>query len=203
MPQFFQVLRAATVASALALVFAKAAIAVPFKDSSSNHSILEARQGDTATCPLQGDTKLVGDGDPHQTFYHEQVSDKLGCGDGECAITSEESWSISVGFSSEISSAEWIAGGFSVEKEYSKTQGYSCYGVAGDEVCLWQMVQHTDYTVQNIKVNPCTLAESEPDGDPFVLSSPNSEQGNYYCVRNACREKGEGHWEDRSKPGTA
>ncbi|KAF4556474.1 Hypothetical protein D9617_1g083520 [Elsinoe fawcettii] len=138
----------------------------------------------------------VGDGDPHQNFYHIQLTRDLTCEPTlSCNIGRTEAEGMSVGFSFNIApdaALGWIDGGFSVEKSWEVGETQTCDGGPGDNVCLWQRVQHTAYTVRDKYTSPCGTVGY---GKPYVIRSPNKEQRGSYCVRNHCQVKGYGYWE--------
>jgi len=60
-------------------------------------------------------TDRVGDGDPHQNYYHTQVTQTMNCGRGGSCTTSEMI-THTIGYSINLGATlfEWIDGGFSV-----------------------------------------------------------------------------------------
>lgn len=98
--------------------------------------------------------------------------------------------------------SSWLSGGFRVEKSHYTGNAYECRGKSFETVCVWDRVDQTAYTVENGFTNTCGNAWLK-HGNPFVIWSPNRDQGpNYYCVRGAryCRSLGQG-WLD-TDPGT-
>ncbi|CAP65758.1 uncharacterized protein PODANS_7_445 [Podospora anserina S mat+] len=179
---------------------------VQAQDQLPSHPTLRARQGSILRCPPYRETRLVGDGNPHQNYYHVQMTSKGRCGDGDCEISYETSETKTFSWTASASIAGWISGGFAVEKSHSFAENFNCVGKEGHDtnVCVWQMIAHTAYTVQNYIVYPCSN-KAVRDGDPFILWSPNANNvgSEYYCVRNTCRAgKGDNWWDKSpSRPG--
>ncbi|RYP57212.1 hypothetical protein DL770_010717 [Monosporascus sp. CRB-9-2] len=164
---------------------------------------LEKRQG--ACGAWSATTWLIGDGNPHQNYWHQQLSENMQCGAAPtCSVGEQQSTSFTVGFTATVNPAAWISGGFSVSQSWNTGNSYTCGGNSGDTVCVWYNTAHTAYTVQNGIVNT-VCGGSEPVGDPFILFSPNSENvgGSYYCVIGAqyCRSKGQGYWDKSGRAG--
>ncbi|KAK4177839.1 hypothetical protein QBC36DRAFT_210847 [Triangularia setosa] len=174
------------------------------QDQLSAHPTLRARQG--IFCAPYREARLVGDGNPHQNYFHVQMTSIVNCGDGGCEMAYETSNTQTFTWSASASIAGWISGGFAVEKSHSVAEAITCIGdPAHDQhVCVWQKIAHTAYTVQNYIVYPCSKHE-KPDGEPFVVWSPNANNvgSEYYCVRNTCRAgKGDNWWDKSpSRPG--
>ncbi|OBU00954.1 hypothetical protein VE01_00773 [Pseudogymnoascus verrucosus] len=161
---------------------------------------LEERQGACGTWSSY--TALEGDGDPHQNYYLNQLSENIECGSSpSCAVGHEESKSYTIGFSVSGSIDSWIGGGFDVSESWTTGNEYTCYGAAGDTVCVWYKTALTAYTVRNYDYNQCTGAS--PRGTA-VIKSPNNNNkgGNYYCVMgSACRSQGEGYFDLNGRAG--
>ena len=91
-------------------------------------------------------TELEGNGNPHQNYLHQQISEIItcdqdaGCSAGE-SIT--ESFSVSWSFGIGKKVTEWISGGFSVQESWSTGNNYVCQGAASDTVCIWYNTAHT------------------------------------------------------------
>ncbi|KAK0736414.1 hypothetical protein B0T21DRAFT_288243 [Apiosordaria backusii] len=168
------------------------------EDQLHSHPTLRARQGSLLFCRPYREARLVGDGNPHQNYFHVQMTSLLRCGDGDCEIQYETGRAETFSWSASASIAGWISGGFAVEKTHSHAEATTCNGKPGDiHVCVWQKVAHTAYTVQNWIVNPCNN-DAKPEGEPFVIWSPNANNvgSEYYCVRNTCRAgKGDNYWD--------
>ncbi|OBT64832.1 hypothetical protein VE03_06403 [Pseudogymnoascus sp. 23342-1-I1] len=166
----------------------------PKRSAEESPRSLEERQGACGTWSSY--TALVGDGDPHQNYYLNQLSENIQCGSSpSCAVGHEESKSYTIGFSVSASIDSWIGGGFDVSKSWTTGNEYTCYGAEGDTVCVWYKTAHTAYTVQNYDYNQCTGADAKGKA---VIQSPNNgnKGGNFYCVMgSACRSQGEGYWD--------
>ncbi|KPM37924.1 hypothetical protein AK830_g8633 [Neonectria ditissima] len=146
------------------------------------------------TCVSGRTTKLVGDGNPHQNYYLEQLSETINCGSADsCSVGESQSQSITVGFSVSATLWEWLTGGFDVSVSWTTGNTYTCTADAGETVCIWYNTAHTAYTVQNADSGPCL---NSPVGDSFVLYSPNANNdgGGYYCVVGTCRSQTNGYW---------
>ncbi|RYP43800.1 hypothetical protein DL768_009661 [Monosporascus sp. mg162] len=164
---------------------------------------LEKRQG--ACGAWSATTWPVGNGDPHQNYWHQQLSENMQCGAAPtCSVGEQQSTSFTVGFTATANPAAWISGGFSVTQSWVTGNSYTCSGNSGDTVCVWYNTAHTAYTAQNGIVNT-VCGGSEPVGDPFILFSPNTDNvgGSYYCVIGAqyCRSKGQGYWDKSGRAG--
>ncbi|WEW61260.1 hypothetical protein PRK78_006750 [Emydomyces testavorans] len=143
-------------------------------------------------------TERYGDGDPHQNYYHMQVSDVLDCTNGQCGVT--RSHEFSIGYSVSVNVGDWISGGFGVEKTYTEAKEYQCQGQPGESVCVWVSLAHTAYTVSDVQRGLGT--DCERVGPLSVMRSPNSgfKGSHYYCVRNNCRNEGDGYWQTAYAP---
>ncbi|KAI0191387.1 hypothetical protein EV127DRAFT_407331 [Xylaria flabelliformis] len=146
-------------------------------------------------------TNLVGDGNPHQVPWDQQISTKQNCGSAAaCSVTVTKEhtltygWSVGVGY-------EWVSGGFSVEESFTDGESHECQGNKGQTVCVWRVYQYTAYTVADTKcyyfngvASGCTTSK------PYVLSSPNKcQKGGFYCKTGSeCSNDGYGFW----KPNT-
>ncbi|RYP22275.1 hypothetical protein DL765_001789 [Monosporascus sp. GIB2] len=131
-------------------------------------------------CPIYHLTRLLDNGNPHQNPLHIQLSDVMECGQRSCGIERFESVSFTIGFSASATIAQWISGGFAVEKSIQTGNAYSCDGDPGDVFAVWRRQAQTAYTVRNFKMD-CGRTSY---GNPFVMWSPNSNNrgGAYYCV---------------------
>ncbi|KFY39147.1 hypothetical protein V495_06128 [Pseudogymnoascus sp. VKM F-4514 (FW-929)] len=192
---------APTIQSIANSMFAKAAApSVAERSVEEAPRSLEERQG---ACGVWSSyTALEGNGDPHQNYYLNQLSENIQCGSSpSCAVGHEESKSYTIGFSVSGSIDSWIGGGFDVSESWTTGNEYTCYGAAGDTVCVWYKTAHTAYTVRNYDYNQCTGAS--PKGTAVVKSPNNNNKGgNYYCVMgSACRSQGEGYWDNNGPAG--
>lgn len=163
-------------------------------------------------------TELVGDGDPHQNYYHIQLSvsgllptnangarltrsptqEANYCGQAtECSVGHEVSKSYTVGWSGGVSGFDFFSGGFEVQETWATGDTYTCTGKTGDTVCVWYIVAHTAYTVDSwIEYPGC------PTGQPIekeraVIKAPNKNNagGNYDCrIGDECKAQGEARW---------
>ncbi|KAG9255663.1 uncharacterized protein F5Z01DRAFT_651753 [Emericellopsis atlantica] len=151
-------------------------------------------------CSPNYGVNVVGNGNPHQNYFDQQLSETINCqASPSCSVGHEKETSITVEWSADISANGWISAGFSVSKSWTTGNEYTCYGGAYDEVCVWYNTAHTAYTVQNVKSEPCS--QSVTYSDPFVMYSPNNNNagGGYYCVVGTCRSKTDSYW-DKSGP---
>ncbi|KAK7418933.1 hypothetical protein QQX98_003636 [Neonectria punicea] len=156
-------------------------------------------------CQPKATTYMVGDGDPHQNYYHKQISENIFCGASpSCAVGYEQSESYTIGFSVSGDITSWLSGGFDVQKSWETGNSYTCYGAVGDTVCVWYNTAHTAYTVRSVvtQQQPCSNPV-ETVSDPVVIKSPNSNNrgGGYYCVIGTCRAKGDAYWDDNGPAG--
>ncbi|KAF1830286.1 hypothetical protein BDW02DRAFT_609111 [Decorospora gaudefroyi] len=145
-------------------------------------------------CTTSDNTVKVGDGFPHQNYHKQQISENIYCGSSpSCSVGHEQSTSFTVGWTASASANGWIDAGFEVQESWSSGNQYTCYGSAGDELCIWYNTAHTAYTVQNNHYNSCKHPSNERYGDAFVMFSPNQQNagGGYYCVIGTCRNKGD------------
>ncbi|KAI7162803.1 hypothetical protein KC349_g1722 [Hortaea werneckii] len=168
-------------------------------DGLGNGSSLDKRQLCNQFDPR---TTLVGDGDPHQDWLHQQMTDTIACGGGSCSVGQTLTHSYSFGWSASASAAGWITGGFSVQESVSSGNAYTCDAGPGESVCLWKHIGHTAYTVQNQLCNPCSGCKNL--GEKYVMTSPNSNNigTNFYCVRgSACRLRGSHYWQYNIRAG--
>lgn len=172
--------------------------------------------------PIQS-TVAVGDGDPHQNYYHLQISvsgsvlnsvinsqtnflqEVINCGSAaSCSVGYVQSESFTIGFSTSATIYEWLSLGFDVSKSWTTGNTYTCTGEEGDDVCIWYNTAHTAVTVRNYVSqlapcgNPVTIVS-----DPVIVKSPNSDNrgGGYYCVIGTCRAKGDNYWDNTGPAG--
>ncbi|KAI5357779.1 hypothetical protein Slin14017_G117920 [Septoria linicola] len=148
-------------------------------------------------------TARVGNGDPHQNPYQQQVTQSLRCGPGGgCSVSISHSHSISWTASANAAYG-WISGGFSVSESYSTGRTYTCNGNAGGDVCIWYSYGVTAYTVRSTQ---CYYYNGQAsmcrDLGTRVLFSPNNcQQGSPYCVRgSACRSENQGYYVTANAP---
>ncbi|KAF4994522.1 hypothetical protein FGRMN_5731 [Fusarium graminum] len=156
-----------------------------------------------APCRTVGRTIRVGDGDPHQNYFHKQLSEVMSCGSANsCSVSDSQSKSFTIGWTATANPAEWISGGFSVTLSWTTGNSYSCSGGAGESVCIWYKTAHTAYTVRNRQMDTC-IPEEANDSDPFIIFSPNEANrgGGYYCVVGTCRAQGDGYWDYSGRAG--
>ncbi|EAA30077.1 hypothetical protein GE21DRAFT_5003 [Neurospora crassa] len=143
-----------------------------------------------------------GDGDPHQTPKHIQVTESLDCGNGECSIGQVEVHSMTIRFTAGAKLSRWISAGFRVEQSTTTGSIKECRAGAYDWVAAWVKVGRTSYRVRNGLFNSCT--GTKPQGDVFTITSPNANNngGNPYCVRGKryVRRLGDS-WDEAPKPG--
>ncbi|KAF7555826.1 hypothetical protein G7Z17_g1937 [Cylindrodendrum hubeiense] len=157
-------------------------------------------------CAPISTTYVIGDGDPHQNYYHKQLSESIECRDApSCSAGFEQSESFTIGFSASASIAGWITGGFDVQQSWETGRAYNCYGAKGDTVCVWYNTAHTAITVKNLLTLqiPCTNPVRQYVSDPVILKSPNARNrgGGYYCVIGACRSIGDDYWDNTGPAG--
>ncbi|KAF5249676.1 hypothetical protein FANTH_4984 [Fusarium anthophilum] len=160
---------------------------------------LEKRQ--TACAGWFTRTVLVGDGDPHQNYFHKQLSENINCASAaSCSVGQSDSTSFTIGWTANSAGPSWISGGFSVSESWTTGNSYTCNAGKGETVCIWYNIAHTAYTVQEWTKNTCTEGSG---GTPFVMFSPNENNkgGGYYCVIGTCRSKGEGYWDYNGRAG--
>ncbi|KAF9761351.1 hypothetical protein IL306_003848 [Fusarium sp. DS 682] len=148
-------------------------------------------------------TRLVGNGDPHQNYFHKQLSENINCGNAQsCSVGKTDSESFTIGFTVSAGgpAATWISGGFGVSESWTTGNSYTCNGGPGETICIWYNIAHTAYTVQDVTTNPCTGSK---ESSPYVMFSPNENNsgGGYYCVVGTCRSKGEGYWDYNGRAG--
>ncbi|KAI0468007.1 hypothetical protein F4859DRAFT_492383 [Xylaria cf. heliscus] len=146
-------------------------------------------------------TNIVGDGNPHQVPWDQQVSYKQSCGGASaCSVSVEKEHTISYGWSVGIG-YEWVDGGFEVEESWTDGEAHECQGSADQTVCVWRVYQYTAYTVADTKCYYFNGAASDcTTSEPYVLSSPNKcQKGGFYCKTGSqCGDDGYGFW----KPNT-
>ncbi|KAK1775761.1 hypothetical protein QBC45DRAFT_421414 [Copromyces sp. CBS 386.78] len=149
----------------------------------NNKTVTDMAKRQYNPCSIwSANTVLEGNGDPHQTPKHIQLSDPIDCGNGGCSVAHTAVKSMSIGFSVGAELASWISGGFSVEQSVETGSAYECSG-DHEWVAVWKIVPRTSYWVRNALFNSCT--GSQPVGSPFLLTSPNSgtKDRSFYCVR--------------------
>ena len=99
------------------------------------------------------DNNAPGDGDPHQNYYHIQLSDNINCEGGSCQTSESNTDSKTIGFTigtnSNAKKLGWFQGGFSVSETWTTGNAYTCDGTAGEIVCVWQNVAHTAVNQQS------------------------------------------------------
>ncbi|KAG7007337.1 hypothetical protein G7Y79_00010g028380 [Physcia stellaris] len=146
---------------------------------------------------------LVGDGNPHQNYFHQQLSENIDCsGDAQpCSVGESDSQSFTVGWSITTGPDDlegWISGGFDVSETWTTGNTYNCGVAPGQVGCIWYKTAHTAYTVHRVAPDFCGIPSS-----PSVIRGPNTNNagGGYYCVIGTCRSKGEGYWDSYQPAG--
>ncbi|KAG9255765.1 uncharacterized protein F5Z01DRAFT_699546 [Emericellopsis atlantica] len=170
--------------------------------SASPASHLEERDPQIV-CTSSSSTELIGDGNPHQNYRHQQISENIFCGSSDtCTVGHEQSKTFTVGWTSEISADGWISGGFEVQQSWTSGNEYTCYAHTGETGCVWYNLAHTAYTVHNHEYNSCVWPTNKYS-DPFVMWSPNKNNrgGGYYCVIGTCRAQGDYYWDLNGRAG--
>ncbi|KAF4426135.1 hypothetical protein F53441_14140 [Fusarium austroafricanum] len=147
---------------------------------------------------------LVNDGDPHQNYFHKQLSENINCANAQsCSVGKTDSESFTIGFTVSAGgpAATWMSGGFSVSESWTTGNSYTCNGGPGETICIWYNIAHTAYTVQEWSSNPC--GGGHASSKPYIMFSPNANNkgGGYYCVVGTCRSKGEGYWDYNGRAG--
>lgn len=147
---------------------------------------------------------LVGDGDPHQSYYYRQVTQNFDCGDGDCALLKFESRTFNVGFGGSDNAATedhtFASLGFDVSETWTSGQRFSCSGKRGDKLCAWVKVASTNYTVKNRYSRGCL----KQNLNPYVISAPNKDNkgGEYECKRDDdCKYLDAEHWDPNRRAG--
>ncbi|KAM0712360.1 hypothetical protein Q7P37_011455 [Cladosporium fusiforme] len=180
---------------------ASLALGAPTKDGN-----LEARQagvpGGNACGPVHYETRLVDDGSPKQWIYEVQLTRGLRCTDAECSISREEVKSREISASFSIDGGSWISGDFSVTESTSTGETNSCPADSDrDRVCIWDEVDHTEYTVQDWKTEQTASSCSNwiKDGDEYTITSPNkSNEGDVVCKwEDECQSQGATNWVEK------
>lgn len=168
---------------------------------------LEKRFGPVCVPPRVRLVERVGDGNPHQNSWHEQLTENMVCGSAdECSTSEEKSHDVSVEWSVGLQGMEswgWISGGFAVSESWSTSITNTCTGGdTADLVCLWYNTQHTAYTVKT-RHRACGEPKIK-ETEPYVIKSPNKNNigGGYYCVTGgACRNIGAHYWNNNGRAG--
>ncbi|KAK3994806.1 hypothetical protein QBC44DRAFT_367323 [Cladorrhinum sp. PSN332] len=165
--------------------------------NADNIIALDRRQG--TNCYPVIISEKVGDGNPHQNFYHKQLSENMSCGSAkECSATWEKTKSYSVGWSASINGGAWTTGGFAVQTTWSTGNSYTCTGDKNQKVCTWYKVAHTAFTVQNFFFNACYGTKTKTGGT-YVIFAPNqgnkNANGGVYCRTGSnCQGQGAEFW---------
>ena len=99
-------------------------------------------------CPSQGSRiDLVGDGDPHQNYWNEQLSEVQTCSQTSgCSVGQAQSYTVSVSFSvSAAATKTWgfIDFGFGVSESWGTVSSYTCNGNPSEKICIWHNTAHT------------------------------------------------------------
>ena len=167
--------------------------------------VLNRRQG--TNCYPTIITEKVGNGDPHQHFFHKQLSENMNCASASsCSVGSEKTKSYTVGWTASISGGTWITGGFEVMKTWSTGNTYTCNGNKGQKICTWYKVAHTAFKVQNYFYNSCFGTKTK-SGDAYLIYAPNKNNknanGGVYCrTEGNCHFQGDSFWDhSNSRPG--
>ncbi|ORX40173.1 hypothetical protein BD324DRAFT_648775 [Kockovaella imperatae] len=149
-----------------------------------------------------------GDGDPHQNYWHVQLSEPISCGGGGCSVDETQTKSLTIGFSIGTNSnfkpggnAVWFQPSFSVQEQWQTGNQYQCDGNPNGRVAIWQNVAHTAYSVANTPSGNCGESNSDYDTYVNIYRAPNQQNqgGGFYCVRDDgsgyVRNQGDGYWE--------
>ncbi|KAM0345650.1 hypothetical protein ACHAPU_006304 [Fusarium lateritium] len=158
-----------------------------------------------SACKILTGTSPVDGGDPHQNFFHKQLSEVVNCGSAQsCSVGNTQSKSYTIGWTATFTPASWISGGFSVSESWTTGNTYSCNGGPGEDICVWYNTAHTAYTAINREYDTCGTGSGWVNvGDNFVIYSPNESNrgGGYYCVVGTCRAQGDGYWDYSGRAG--
>ncbi|KAF4341216.1 hypothetical protein FBEOM_4874 [Fusarium beomiforme] len=162
----------------------------------NTHQILQPR------CQRMPKPRLDGDGDPHQRYFHQQLSEVTTCRDDQsCGTASSDGKTFTKGYSMTYNFGQWIAAGFNVGRAWTTGNAYSCNadGKKAQKVCVWYKVAHTAYTVRN---RPNKGGINHRHGKQYVIASPNkgNKGGGYECrINEECEEKGARYWDCNGK----
>ncbi|KLO95439.1 uncharacterized protein LW93_7979 [Fusarium fujikuroi] len=157
----------------------------------------DVREGFSTT-----ERELVGDGNPRQHYFHQQISEPIRCGNSRgCTVGKTDSESFTVGATFNVGQDKyWASMGFAVTKSWSTGNTYSCNGGQNETVCIWYNTAHTTYTVKETTRAP---GEYEKTTSIYDISSPNKNNkgGDYYCVVGHCKAKGDSWWDRNGRRG--
>ncbi|KAF5671268.1 hypothetical protein FHETE_4238 [Fusarium heterosporum] len=134
--------------------------------------------------------------DPHQLYYFEQMT----CGkNGGCEISKSETEGQSVSLSASVSGDGWISAGFEVSEYTESGEVQTCYGEAGDTICVFWRTANTMYGVSRQAMKCC-----QNDGAPYdtTITSPNKDNlgSSAICGRNEqCHSKGHSYWNNMER----
>ncbi|KAF7548808.1 hypothetical protein G7Z17_g6808 [Cylindrodendrum hubeiense] len=136
--------------------------------------------------------------DPHQAYFFQQVTSNHQCGNEGCEISKSETEGHTVGFHADASAGGWISAGFDVSEYVESGEVQTCYGEAGDTICVFWRAANTMYTV-NIQSNMCCRAG---DKSPMVITSPNVNNlgSGSICGRNEqCHTIDHSYWNNMER----
>ncbi|KAF4626835.1 hypothetical protein G7Y89_g11321 [Cudoniella acicularis] len=140
-------------------------------------------------CQVNCKVQNVGDGNMHIDWQYTQVTEPLACNGESCNVGYTETyttqWSINAGVN-----VGFFTGGFAVSESFAQGDTNTCDGVAGDTVCVWRSVAYAAYTVQPDPSQPiCNW-----NGNIVMRAPLTDNPGQFYCVKNACRNINDNYW---------
>ncbi|KAG8625786.1 hypothetical protein KVT40_006187 [Elsinoe batatas] len=116
-------------------------------------------------------TVLHGDGNPHQNYFHQQRTSPVQCSQNGCSATYTHGDSFTVGWSASFPIFKWIGGGFNVGMTWTTSEGTTCNGTPGEEVCVWYNTAHTAYTVENWTTDDVCMNKERMESLSIVKSA--------------------------------
>ncbi|KAH7127871.1 hypothetical protein B0J13DRAFT_453966 [Dactylonectria estremocensis] len=136
--------------------------------------------------------------DPHQLYFFQQMTSNHQCGTEGCEISKSDVQGQTVSVHADVSAGGWISAGFEVSQYEESGEVQTCYGEAGDTICVFWRTANTIYTA-NIQSNVCCRAG---DKSPIVITSPNKNEvgSGSICGRNEqCHTKGHSYWNNMER----
>ncbi|KAF2223007.1 hypothetical protein BDZ85DRAFT_312568 [Elsinoe ampelina] len=145
-------------------------------------------------------TVLHGDGNPAPELFPS--TEDIQCSQNGCSATYTQGDSFTVGWSASFPIFKWIGGGFNVGMTWTTSEGTTCNGNPGEEVCVWYNTAHTAYTVENWTTDDVCM-NNERMESLSIVKSPNAlnRGGKMYCVIGTCRAVTDSYWDNTPVPG--
>ncbi|SPJ78212.1 uncharacterized protein FTOL_06601 [Fusarium torulosum] len=133
----------------------------PGVEEEKEKELLDSKQLESRHCWDQVPViRKKGTGNPKKWRLHEQITDRINCGKGDCEMSAGKEWSVthSASFSLEgLGKASSNSGGYSVAWTRGNSQTATCAGTKVQTICVAHWHDHQEYTVERERWNTCAF----------------------------------------------